>query len=498
MIADLEGRLEHAPLNLAAEFIVVGSGPAGATAALKLAKAGARVLILEEGEAPPHPAEASALRAMRSLYREFGTSVSFGNLPMPYLQGRALGGTSVINGAISWRLPETIAEEWYAADPKLEEELPFAAITETSEEIERALFIAPTDPRIAHHKNLRMAEGAARLGVAHRPIARNVRGCKGSGRCLQGCPYGAKLSMDRSFLPEAQRHGARVMSGAKVKRILYDSRGAYGVRGTLLSGARFEARASHGVILAASAIGTPTLLLESGIRSGPVGEYFSAHPGLSMTALFEEPIEAQRGATQGHEVYGYLGERIKLEVLGFDLGLLMSRLPGYGRALAASAAGLDHYAVYGAALRTHALGRVRSRRGRPLVRYSLERRDLAIARRALYRLGELFFAAGAREVYPGVPGFRPVLQSPAELGAIEREIPLEARRFTMSMTHLFGTTRMGSDPSKSVVNTRFEHHQIPRLFIVDSGVFPSNIGVNPQLPIMAIASIAAEKIASRG
>lgn len=495
MIPDIDGRNEHAPLRLASEFIVVGSGPAGATAALRLARRGARVLILEEGEAPPDPAEPSALRAMSALYRELGTSVAFGNLPMPYLQGRALGGTSVINGAISWRLPKRVAEEWYAVDPALEEVLSYEAITRVTEEIEKELSIAPTRPDVAHKKNLRMAKGAERLGIGHQPIARNVSGCIGSGRCLQGCPHGAKLSMDRSYLPEAQKLGARVVSGAKVARILHDSRGAYGVRGMLLSGERFEARAAHGVILAASAIGTPLLLLESGLRAGPVGEYFSAHPGLSMTALFDEPIEPQRGATQGHEVYGFLEERIKLEVLGFDLGLILSRLPGHGRTLAENLRRLDHYAIYGAALRAHAKGRVRSRGGRAEVRYSLEPRDLASARRAVRRLGELFFAAGAREVYPGIPGFRSVLRSEEELSAIEREIPLDAKRFTMSMTHLFGTARIGSDAEKSVVSPRFEHHRVPRLFVVDSSVFPDNIGVNPQLPIMALAALAAEGIA---
>jgi choline dehydrogenase-like flavoprotein len=494
-LVHLDGRAISATLRLATDVVVVGSGPAGASAARRLAASGLRVTILEDGHAvEPSQFEASAVRAMAALYRDMGTSIAFGRAPLPYLQGRAVGGTSVVNGAISWSFPKETHARWIAQDAALADALPFEEIAAADAALSLRLGVAPTEPRVAGRKNLLMAAGADALGLAHRPIARNVTGCVGSGRCLQGCPHGAKLSVDRTLLPDAVRDGARIVSGVRVTRVLTDARGAYGVRGVTAAGADVEVRARHAVILAASAIQTPILLRESGLTHGPVGDRLCAHPGVSVTGRFDAPVRSLVGATQGHEVTGLREEGLKLEVLGFDLGLLASRLPGAGAALAAHVAALDHYAVWGAAIRAEALGRVRPGPLGPRVQYTLTPADVRKARRGVRVLGEVLLAAGATEVYPGVPGFDAVVRDPRRMAAFEEEGPLDARAYTMSMTHLFGTARLGADPAHSVVRPDFRHHRVPGLYVADSSVFPTNLGVNPQMSIMALAQLCADRV----
>jgi choline dehydrogenase-like flavoprotein len=218
-LIDVDGREVRRRLTDEADVVVVGSGPAGATVARNLAARGVRVVVVEEGhEARPSDFVASGVRAMAALYRDMGTSMAFGNVSMPYLQGRVVGGTSVVNGAISWRFPREILNEWSAVDPALGGALPYEAIAAAEERIEARLHVHPTEEAIAGPKNLLLGRGAEALGVAHRPIRRNVEGCVGEGRCLQGCPHGHKLSMDRSFLPDAVASGARILAGMRVDR----------------------------------------------------------------------------------------------------------------------------------------------------------------------------------------------------------------------------------------------------------------------------------------
>ncbi|MBK6518039.1 MAG: FAD-dependent oxidoreductase [Polyangiaceae bacterium] len=494
-LVHLDGRALTRPQSFDADVVIVGSGPAGATVARSLAARGLDVVVLEEGhEARPESFVASGLTSMARLYREMGTSMALGNNPMPYLQGVAVGGTSVINGAISWRFNRETLDAWVSADPGLAGTLDPARLKTHEDAIWSRLGIAPTEDAVAGRKNQLLADGARALSLESRPIFRNVHGCLGSGRCLQGCPNGAKLSMDRSFLADAVHSGARILAGMRVSRVLHDGRRALGVAGTSAAGARFDVFARHAVVLAASAIGTPALLLASGLDHGPVGRHLTAHPGVSVTGRFSEPANNQLGATQGHEVVGLRAEGLKVEALGFDLSILASRVPGYGRELARGLAELDRFAVWGTALRARGEGSVRLLNGRPQVFYSLHPDDLVKARRAVRVMGDLFLAAGATEIYPGVPGFDAVIKDRATLERFEREGPLSPRAYAMSMTHLFGTARMGSDPAKSVVGPSFEHHHVAKLFVADSSVFPGNLGVNPQIPIMTLAAVCADLV----
>jgi len=109
-------------------------------------------------------------------------------------------------------------------------------------------------------------------------------------------------------------------------------------------------------------------------------------------------------------------------------------------------------------------------------------------------LAETFFAAGAREVWPGIFGVPSVLRSPDEVKHIA-EGPLDPRAYSFIATHLFGAVRMGPDPRATAVGLDFATHEAERLYVVDSSVFPTNLGVNPQHSIMAVARLAASRIA---
>jgi choline dehydrogenase-like flavoprotein len=152
--------------------------------------------------------------------------------------------------------------------------------------------------------------------------------------------------------------------------------------------------------------------------------------------------------------------------------------------------------VWGAAIRAEGRGRVRPGPGRPLVLYSITERDVRLVRRAVRLLGDTFLAAGALEVYPGVPGFDAVVRERAHMASFEERGPLVAGAYAMSMTHLFGTARMGSDRARSVVGPDFRHHTTRALYVADSSVFPENLGVNPQIAIMALADLCAARVAA--
>lgn len=490
----IDGRTVRAPLDLRADVVIVGSGPAGAAAAREAARAGASVIVLEEGRwFEPREFAEDSFTSMAATYRDMGASVVLGAAPIPFLQGVMVGGSSPINGAICWRTPRDVYDRWLADDPAIADALPWDELEADTDAIEARLEVRPTDPAIAGAKNALMARGAEALGLEHRPIRRNVRACEGLGRCMQGCPRGRKLSADVTLLADAEAAGATVASSVRVTAIETARGRAVGVVGVSARGATVRVRADRAVVLAASAVQSPALLMRSGIRQGPVGENFQCHPGVSMAGRFPEPVRMWEGATQGHEVIGLRHEGLKFEALGFGLAVLASRLGGVGRALAAEIDDIAHQVDWGVAVRAEARGRVRVFGEKAVVFYQPTPDDVAKFRRGLRVLGEMMLAAGADHVSPGVRGFVERTSSVAELARLEREGPRRPAAFTAAITHMFGTCRIGSDPRRSVVRPDFRHHAVDALYVADSSTFPTSLGVNPQIPIMAIATLCARR-----
>ncbi len=490
----VDGRDVRASHELSADVVVVGSGPAGSAAARELARLGATVLVLEEGrwfESGEFPL--SSFDSMITAYRDMSASVVVGRAPTPFVQGKMVGGSSPINGAICWRMPRDVYDEWVTAEPALADALPFDALERTLDELDARLGVAPTEPAIAGAKNLLLARGAEALGLEHRPIRRNVSACEGLGRCMQGCPSGRKQSVDATLLADAERAGAVVASSVEVTRVVVERGRATGVVGRAAGGGQVTARARRAVIVAASAVQSPALLMKSGLSRGPVGHHFQCHPGVSMAGRFPEPVRMWEGATQGHEVIGLRRERLKFEALGFGLAVIASRLPGVGRAFSREVAALAHQLDWGAAVRAEAEGRVRLLAGRPVVTFTPTARDVARYRRGLRVMGEMMLAAGADHVSPGVKGFAPRVTTVRELRELEARGPTSPAAYTAAITHMFGTCRMGRRRADSVVGLDFQHHDAAGLFVADSSVFPSNLGVNPQVPIMAVATHAARR-----
>src|SRR5260370_11301308 len=131
--------------------------------------------------------------------------------------------------------------------------------------------------------------------------------------------------------------------------------------------------------------------------------------------------------------------------------------------------------------------------GRPLITYTHDDHDTARLKRAVEILACVYFAAGARVVFPLVHGFDE-LHGLDDLARL-RNARLHARDFDLSAYHPLGTARMGRDPGSSVVGPDNQVHDTPGLYVSDGSVVPTSPAVNPQVTIMALATRAADKIA---
>jgi choline dehydrogenase-like flavoprotein len=216
------------------------------------------------------------------------------------------------------------------------------------------------------------------------------------------------------------------------------------------------------------------------------------HPGGVVAGRFERAIDGAQGIPQSYEC---------TELLSFEPGSdkrvwivpafahpigTASTLPGFGASHMRAMRDYDRLAVLTAMVHDETSGRVTATAdGRPVIRYAMNEADRTQLAKGLVACARLLLAAGAREVtIPAIPPVR--ITTASELDALDTSF-VRPHAVPLTSAHPMGTLAMGDDPKTSVTSSRGEHHQVKGLFVADGSLFPTSIGVPPQISIYAFA-----------
>jgi choline dehydrogenase-like flavoprotein len=491
-----DGREVAEDLELVCEVVVIGTGAGGAAAAYELAKRGRAVLMLEGGHYRSRTEfSGRASEAYRKMYLGLGSTIAIGNVAAPILAGRGVGGSTTINSGTCYRAPEHTLARWgerYGLTG-----LSADGLAPYYERVETMLGVEEAAQQHLGGSARVVARGADLLRLSHKPLRRNAPGCDGQGVCCFGCPTGAKRSTDVSYVPEALKRGAQLVTGARVQRVVTEGGRARGVTARLASGKRLTVRADA-VVVAGGALLTPLLLARSGVcaTSGWLGKNLSIHPATKVMALFDEVIDMSRGIPQSYTIDAYAREGLMFEGASTPLDVTAVALPWVGGRFMDVMERYPNIATFGLMIQDKSRGSVRAGPGgAPLIFYDLEAEDLTRMKRGIEILSDVFLRAGAKRVMPMIAGCEEITDQ-AGLDAL-RKMRVRAGDFEVSAFHPLGTCRMGTDPRRSCVGPDGEAHDVEGLFVADGSALPSSLGVNPQMTIMAVALRTAEGIDER-
>jgi len=485
-----------------ADVCVIGSGAGGGVVAKELAERGFSVVVLEEGAYfSQEDFQGPLMARVRRLYRDGGLTGAAGPSPAAIPLGKAVGGTTVINSGTCFRAPDRVLREWASrwgldwAEP--------AAMAPLFERVERTINVCPVPEALLGENARVFRRGAEALNLHGEPIWRNINGCHGCGVCAFGCPTDAKQAMHLSYLPLAEAAGASIYARCRVRCVEHEAGRVTGVRADILDARTDEVRGrlrvrSKVAVLAAGAIHSPLLLFASGLANprGPVGRNLRIHPATSVLAQLDEDVYAWRGTLQSFYVDHFQESKGLLFEVTSPLPALSTMMaPVVGRPLKAWLASYHRLAAVGLFVADTSVGRVRRLPGGgALITYRLNDCDAGRLAFGVGVAGRIFFAAGARAVYSGLPGVGE-LRTAQEVQRLERwsgRAGLPVAGF-----HPMGTVRMGRDPEQCAVDPWGERYGTRNLFVADASVFPTCVGVNPQVTIMAVATRISEQVARR-
>ncbi len=498
------GRTLDRDLHLRAEVCVIGSGAGGAVIARELAEAGRDVVVLEQGGY--HTKEDFTQREdemMPLLFEDMGQRAT-DDQSVLILQGRNVGGSTVHNLCYCFRTPEPILHRWAELGVR---DMGPTELLPSFERVERMLKVKPIRPDEVNALNNKVRVGAEKLGYSGFVTNHNRENCTQSGFCLLGCPFDAKQSMLITYIPAAERAGARIYADCAVRRLVTEAGRVRRVEGEILDALN---RPRHRltvdaqvVVLSAGAINSPALLLASGIANGNgrVGQDLHLHPSVLLSGIYDEDIYGYRGIPQSY----YVDEFIDLErdpdsgyvlmpVYGFPV-MTAAQLPGFGPAHFEIMRNFHRMVGILVLMHDQSSGTVTAdRSGRPRITYTLNEKDRRLMAEGMRHCAEILFASGARQVI--APYDRPVMLAPGDAldvfatrGVRQGEIPIAS-------THPQSTCQMGEDRTRAVVNSYCQSHEVPNLFVCDMSVFPTSLGAPPQISTAAIADRTAHYIAA--
>lgn len=519
-----------------ADVLIIGAGPAGGVAALRLAEAGVSVVALEQGHwqdrqlyrgsewdwelaAGKRWSSDPNVRAEPSDY-----PIDLSDSEMRPLTFNGVGGGTILYNAIWIRLLPSnfrsrslmgIGEDWPLSYSELQ---PFY------ERTDRAVGVSglggnpawppgedpPLPPLVFGPGAIEVARALHQRGWHWWPETNAILSapydgryqCVGRSACHTGCNEGAKSSADLTHWRKAVQQGAQLITGARVTRIVTDERGlACGAEWLDPSGA-MHFQSADLVLCAANGIGTPRLLLNSAAagfpdglanRSGLVGRRLMMHPIASVTGLFESNIESWRGHFGSTVQCLQFGEHDATR--GFDYGAKWSLHPMGGGPIADAMRTLNQHGPGGD---FHARFAERFGHGMfwtvmcedaPEESNRVELSSTVFdssgmaAPKLVYRRSDNslrnldFNVARASEVLRDAGAWRVETNNPSDANA-----------------HFMGTARMGDDPRTSVVDRWGMSHDVPNLGIIDASVFVTSGPVNPTSTVCALALRAAERL----
>ncbi len=499
----VHGSTVAAPYAQQAQVVVVGTGPGGATVASRLAEAGRDVVMIEQGSyVPAREFSQKEGEMMRKLYHEAGMrTTDDGSMAM--LQGRVVGGSSVVNYLDCFRTPERLLRDWvrrFGLDDLAPEKM-----APRFSRIEEVLHVQKVAVENLNVNNDKLRRGGEALGWKGDTFHRNAKDCYGSGFCDLGCTYNVKQSAALTFVPKATTAGATLLTDARVDRVVFAGGRAVAVEGTLLDEAR-QPRGSFRVdadvvVVSGGAIHTPYLLLSSGADdpSGHLGENLYTHPGSPVCGWFPgERIANYEGIKQGY----YIGEFSDvlnghpigaiLEGIGAPPGITATIFPGFGLERQNQLRRYNEYTAAGILLRDAVPGRIAVGSGRPSIQWTLAREDGFRLKAAVARCAEAWLAAGATAALTGHSRMTS-LRSTADLRKLD-DVGWGPGEVALFCFHQMGTARMGHSPRVGATSPTGRMWAYQNLYVADGSLFPTASGVNPQLTIYALSDVVADGI----
>jgi choline dehydrogenase-like flavoprotein len=424
-------------------------------------------------------------------------------------QGSCVGGSTVLNNAVCFKIPEPVLDRWNnELKVGLNKKEVMNSMDKVWDLINTNHMIGDKESGNNNGEKIKLnpggylfEEGCKKLGYANSPnittsVNANIKGCLGCGYCNIGCQYNKKLSMLTTVLPDIQtkfgKESLEIIAGCEAINLNKVGNNISYVECQFNNGRKIKVKGKTFVV-SAGAISSSILLLKSKLDIKNAGLKLSFNVGSQMTAAFPFKVNSFDGLQISHYMQASPNKGFIMESWFNPPMFQSTAMPGWFE---------DHYnnmkrynrlACVGLLVGSESNARVNvaGLTGRE-IDYTPTDKDFKTLLAGLELSGEIMFAAGAESVMPNTFKYYE-FKNKDEVKKLH-ELIKDPSEITLGTGHPQGGNILGNSPENGVVNPEFRVFGYDNLFVCDASVFPTSLGVNPQLSVMALADYAVQFI----
>jgi choline dehydrogenase-like flavoprotein len=461
------------------------------------------VLMIERGHLRiPKDFTDDEVDMVSSLYSDGALQLSR-DFRFQVFQGSCVGGSTVVNNAVCFETPAPILDRWIN---NMGIGLDRERYNRHMKEVYRLIGVNHS-PEMAVNKFLNpggtaFAEAAATMGY-HTPnldsVFANIKECIGCGYCNIGCGFGKKLSMLDRILPEAQMRNPdalRIIAGCSALSFNRNGSRIVSLTAELDNGRRLTIKGNT-FVSSAGAISSSILLLKSKLGIANAGKKLAFNLGSQLTAAYPHKVDSFDGLQISH--FLKTGDpRFVMETWYNPPMFQSTAMPGWFDQHFRNMKDYGKMACTGILVGTSSNAEVTT--GGLLGRnidYVPTEDDFDSLMDRLLMAGEINFKGGVDRVMPNSFSYYEYRNFTDMKDRFRKEIK-SSRDISTGTGHPQGGNVIGNDAASGAVDPELKAFGYDNLFVCDASVFPTSIGVNPQITVMSLAHYAAPLIAKNG
>jgi len=486
---------------VADDVVIVGSGAAASILAHQLVKQGRKVLLVEKGSyEKPKSFTENEVEMVSRLYSDGALQLSR-DFRFQVFQGSCVGGSTVVNNAVCFDTPEYILDKWinemgigidkatYMASMKAVNELIGVKHTPTM-----------TIDQYLNPGGVLFAEACRNNGYnipQMDSVMANINGCVGCGYCNIGCKSGRKLSMLDNILPKIQKEypgSLKIIADCEALKFNRDGNKIVSLSVRSKRGRKITIKGKT-FVSSAGAISSSILLLNSKLGIKNAGKKLAFNLGTQITAAYKTPIHSYDGLQISH--YLRTGDNRFVMETWFNPPMFQSTaMPGWFEQHFDNMKHYAHMACTGVLVGTASNAEVRAaglfRRD---IKYVPTEEDFDSLMDGLEKVSEIYLSDKNFEKIMPNSFIYYEYRNADELKRNLRKNIKSSIDISTGSGHPQGGNVMAANAAEGVVDDHFKVFGYDNLYVCDASVFPTSLGVNPQVTVMSLAHYAAPLIA---